>query len=737
MMSRTEGTNTDLSSPVLLPDKSKPFDMRGFLLRRKLPIIVLGGFILTLLFPFALLKGSYSFEASGKMLIARETPQIIMRSEENISNYFRDYATSQIERIKSPATLETAVKKLPEPLAARYRPKGGDDLAVAAELSKNLTVENIPNTDFISLKFTGNSADGLAEVVNSIMDAHLQRLQAEEENQEGRRVAFLSEERNALNREIEEEMTTIEDLVRKTRSLSFQDQNNIFLNRYLNLQNIYAPAYSAMVAARNEYDESLKEAETLKALSTKVLVDEMVAADQTIWSTSSWTYQKLQDLRATIDGISKDNPDRRYVEQRMTAMQEYEQKMRQDVTDRAEKIVNGKRDYNLSQKIITAKSSYLIKEKTAKEIKADMDQALAEAEKNALNMLKGQELIKTIGNNRAKLFELEGRIHNLVLEAKKPLRMSVDSYAVKPKSPSGSNLKKLYMMVFLLSFSIPALAFFIYDFLDNRIRSPKDIAHYIGRPPTWPISAYRAPEGRETTGFSRITLDEPNHTISKAIRSLAVRLDKERTGHGAKIAVICGVDFQNGTTEIALNVSHAMKHFCERVLLIDGNVMRPGLRRTLNLEEAGSCDAQVLTDGDEVRKAIVPEPERGIDVLCLGECRWDQHLHRRLPPLFDAMSEQYDFVLIDAAPITQSDLTELFVVLSQLSILVVQGDRSLFRNFVQSVKIIMRLEVPALAVVLNWGGPRPMTWFDNAVERVPWPFVSRLCRRLNEMKQGG
>lgn len=735
-MSAANTTNAGLSAPVLLPDKNKPFDMLGFLVRRHLPILVLGAFILTLLFPFALLKGSYFFEATGRMLIARETPQIIMRSEENISNYFRDYAISQIERIRSPSSLERAVKNLPEPLVARLRPQNGDDLAAAAELSRNLVVENIPNTDLISVKYSGNSPNGLAEIVNTIMDSYLQRLQTEDENQETRRIAFLTEERNALNREIEEEMAALEELVSKTRSLSFQDQNNIFLSRYLNLQNSYGPAYSAMVASRNEYEETIKEIDSLKALSTKVLIEEMVAADQTIWSTSSWTYQKLQDLRATIDGISKDNPDRRYVEKRMEAMQEYEQKMRQDVTDRAEKIVNGKRDYNLSQKLISAKSNYLIKEKTAQDIQEKMDEALAQARENALNMLKGQELTKTIENNRAKLFELEGRIHNLVLEARKPLRMSVESYAVKPKSPSGSNLKKLYMFVVLFSFCIPAVAFFIYDLLDDRIRSPKDIAHYIGRPPTWPISAYSSPD-KGTAGFARVTLDEPNHTVSKAIRSLAVRLDKERNRHGAKIAVVSGIDPQNGTTEIALNLSHAMKHFCERVLLIDGNVLRPGLRRILALEDTGFCDAPVLLHKDAIMKAAVREPERGIDLLFLCEQQWNQEIHRHLPLFFHMMSEEYDFILIDAAPISQSDLTELFVVLSNVSVLVVQGDRSLFRNFVQSVKIMMRLEAPALAVVLNWGGPRPMTWFDGMVERIPWPFVSKAYRRLIEMKQGG
>jgi len=748
-----------------IPYKGKKFDVTAFLQRRKMIILILGGFLFAMLVPFAIVKGSFVFEVTGRLLIAREIPTLTRQTDENIVSYFSDYSRTQVERLGSIGIIEAAIQSLPEDIRWRFKPKDLDYPAAAALLKRNLVTDAVPNTHLLALKLTGSSPEGLAEMLNAIMDTYLRKLQSEEENKDTRRIKFLSEERDKIQEEIRNTEEEVNKLALSTKSISFQDQSNIHLGRYLSLQTGYLDAYKAKLSAEKEYQATEAMAKELKKIPNKVLSDEMVANDQSIWHVANWTYQKLQELRTMMDGIARDNPDRRYVEQRMEAMQDYERKTREEVRERDERLVNEKRDYEVAKKLIEARHAYLAREGNAEELKSKMEEAQANLEKMSLEMLRGQELLKDLENKRTKLFDLQDRIRNLELESKTPLRVSIEAYAVKPESASGSNLKKLYLLTIILSFGLAAVAFVIYDFLDNRIRSPKDILNYLGHPPTWPISCYPSQERGGITSFARVMLDDPDHIVAKAVRSLAVRLNKERLKHGAKIALMTAVDVQSGTTGITINTAQAMKHFCRKVLIVDANTIHPGvaemagqkgdlqsdsvakafrdffpLAATEKQSEAGLREevrARQLLETVDLDIALLADQERGIDFLLLGDVEWTSEFRRQVPVLLSEMSRHYDFILVDSAPILLTDATELLVTLAQVVVLIAQGDRTKLMDFAHTTELVLRLEVPAMAAVLNWGGIRPLTWFDGVMTKVPFPAVRQALQKLNDIGNTG
>ena len=84
------------------------------------------------------------------------------------------------------------------------------------------------------------------------------------------------------------------------------------------------------------------------------MVDEMVMKDASLNLTSSWTYQQQQQMRSSTDGLTKSNPDRIYIEERMKAMQQYEKKQKNELNKSAHKILYGKRDFDLNKELIIA-----------------------------------------------------------------------------------------------------------------------------------------------------------------------------------------------------------------------------------------------------------------------------------------------------------------------------------------------------------------------------------------------
>lgn len=680
--------------------------------------MIVGGALFAFMLPFAILKGNYSFETSGKFLVAREAPRMIGSNEDytNLVNYFHDYAKTQCLRIQSQENLELALKSLPEPLLRHFKPEHLNFLTAVAILQNNLEVQEMGSTHLIQVKLKGGHATGLAEMVNAIMNSYVQRLREESENKDSRRISFLIQERDVLKKDIDEKSQTLEELVQKTMSSDFQTNNNVNLQKYLIIQDSYLKSYNAKITAENLYNQTQDEVNDLKKLNNKVLADEMVAGDQSIWRTTSWTYEKLQELRASIDGITKQNSDRQYIEQRMKAMENYEHKQREAIRKQSDKIVNEKRDYDLAKRMLTVKSDYLSKAKTAEELKGEMDKVKMQLESSLQDMVVGQQLVYVLENKRKKYFDLENRIRDLKLEAKTPSIVSIESYAVTPASPSSSNRQKLIMMSLLMSFGIPTALLFLIDFLDNRIHSPLDIANYLGVPPLWPISAYQAEFGPGFP-FERLTLDDSAHDLAKAFGSLAVRLNKERLLHGAQIALFNGVNQQSGVTAIVLNAAQIMSLTCHKIVLVDANNMHPGL---LPSAGAGFDDIHPINFNGEkvdITPGIFHDAVRQIDILSLAHMDrnlWSGHL----PAILQDLKKNYDFILIDSAPVLKTDLTEMLLVLADIDVLIVQGDRTYYHDFTRSVEIILRLEVPALATVLNWGGPKPPDWTELVVGKL-------------------
>jgi Mrp family chromosome partitioning ATPase/capsular polysaccharide biosynthesis protein len=716
-------------APAVTRDSPKRFDMAAFAARRFKAILVIGGLLFVLLLPAAFFKSSAYYETSGKILLAREMPQITGRSDEfNIANYFHDYARTQVERIRSAITLEAALESLPEESRKAFMPKGVSAPVAVSRLQRKLSVAQVPNTHVIQIQIMGDEARGLAEMVNAVMDTYLRRLRHEEENKDSRRLEFLTQERDALARDISEWTQRVSGIVQETKTSPDQDQNDIFLHRVMQLQDAYLRAHNEYVLAEKEFRQAQADAEHLRKVPIKVLADDMVAGDQSLWRTSSWTYEKLQELRASIDGIAKGNPDRQYIEKRMEAMQEYEQKQRREVRENAERIVNEKREYEISRRLISAESAFRVKEQAERELRTRLDQGLSELESNSMRVIQGKELLRNIENSKKKFFELESRIRDLQLDAKAPLRISIESYAITPESPAGSNFRKLVMMLLMISLGAVGAAFFIYDFTDPRVRGPKDIQNLMGRPPTWPISAYPTRPG-QLGEFASVSLDDPQSREAKAVRSLAVRLNKERTENGSKVAMFTGVHDGCGATSLMLNAAHSMLNFCGKVLVIDGNALRPELISLAGLEPMEGGLDRVLGCNLDLEHCLTRDQRRGLDVLALGRGPWQQEHLRRLPELFGRIKERYDFIFIDAAPVLASDLTEALAVLADVCVLVVQGDRTPYPDLARSVEILLRLEIPGLAIVLNWGGPKPVTRMGALAARLPWPFIANLLAR--------
>jgi len=704
--------------------KNKPIDIVRFLRRNIVTIIVIGNFGFTLLAPFALLAIKPFYKASARLKIEPVVQSILGDSEEtSILRQYTDFIWTQTNQMRDVDLLEKAVKRLTPQEKNALFPNGLADRNCAIMLSQRLYIEPVSRTYLIDMAIQGDTPEGLAAILNNVMEVYKKEVDEQKRAQNDNRLEYLRSERDTLNHQIIEKQTKLRQLAKLTNTSSFSEQFNFYFKKAEQLQKAYVELYLQLVDSEHLYGQRLKEKIEISKLSMEPQVEEMVANDWGLDSTQSWTYQKMQEMRSSLDGLTEANLERKYTEERMKSMRQYELDMTEEVRKLARKVMYGKREYELEKKLIEAKSKYDSIKTSMEDISSKLAAAKTEAGDNSERLIVGEQIQAELWHMRQLLFGYEKRINELVVQANVASRVSISAKARKPTSQSGSNAKKLIMVCLVLPFGLITFVLLVFEFLDNRITSPKNIVSALGYPSTWPIS--RAPEG---IAFSRVTLDAHESVTSKALRSLALRLHRDAARNDTKLFLFNGVDSQSGTTEIILNTAHHLGQMLPSVLVIEATSSHPTLRKLLDVPPDQPGFSEVLTGKVNLEEAIYTDFERNVNFIFSSEPAYALEASLVFQSVLKEVRNNFDMILIDSTQIMKSDFTEYLGMHSDVVIMVIQGDRTLYRSVREIAQLFMRLEVPAMASVLNWGGAKYTTRFEKFLEK---PYLKFIFDRLN------
>jgi len=717
------------ASGAFLPGtkKNKPIDIVRFLTRNIVIIIVLGNFGFTLLAPFAFMGIKPFYKASAALKIEPVVQSITGEDEEtSILRQYQDFIWTQSNRMRDATILEKAIKNLtPEQKDALF-PKGLAAEKCAILLARKLYIEPVSRTYLIDMAIQGDSPEGLSPVLNEIMDTYKETVDTEKRAQNDKRLEYLGSERNTLNQQIVAKQKKLRELAKITNTSSFSEQFNFYYKKAEQLQKAYVELYLQLVSAEYLYVQRSKEKIEISKLGMEPQVEEMVSNDWGLDSTQSWTYQKLQEMRSTLDGLTQENPGRKYTEDRMKSMRRYELDMTEEVRELGRKVIYGKREYELDKRLIEAKSQYDSIKTSMEDISLKLESAKKEAGLNSERLIIGEQMQAEVRQMRQLLFSYENRINELMVQTNVASRISIYTKARKPESQAGSNAKKLFMVCLVLPFGIITFILFVIEFMDNRITSPRNIVSALGYPSTWPIS--RAPEG---VPFSRVTLDAKESVTSKALRSLALRIHRDSARNDTKLFLFNGVDSKSGVTEIILNTAHHLGQMLPSVLVIEATSAHPTLRKLLDMPPEHPGFADVLTGKATFEDVIHTDFERNVNFIFSSPPPYNLESSLVFESILAEAEKNFDIVLIDSTQIMRSDFTEYLAMHSDVVVMVIQGDRTLYRSVREVAQFFIRLEVPALASVLNWGGVKYTTRLEKFLEK---PYLKFILERLIDKK---
>jgi capsular exopolysaccharide synthesis family protein len=303
----------------------------------------------------------------------------------------------------------------------------------------------------------------------------------------------------------------------------------------------------------------------------------------------------------------------------------------------------------------------------------------------------------------------EREVYNSLLQQEKELRVIRNSRANNiqimdtaetPKGPYVPNRRKDILMSIVLGLALAVGLAFGIEYLDDTIKTPDDVTRRLRLPLLGLVPAVR---GERAPILAR----QVPHDFGEAFRSLRTSLVFTSRGDGPRLIGVTSTQPLEGKTTTACNLAMVLAYGGARVLLIDADMRRPGLHRTMGIENQAGL-SHVLTGQARVRDVVRRTHDPNLLVMTAG----------RTPPnpsellastrmrqlLQNLASGPFDWVIVDTPPVLA--VTDAVILSAHLSGLA----------FVVGAEMTRRAHVDRAIETLQTGQPRIIGVVLNRVD---------------------
>lgn len=622
-------------------------------------------------------KASYYTEA-----VVRVSPRFLKNLTEDqelefqSNSQYREFVQQQVNTINRYDIVFDALKKLGE-RRSLYQTPAESDRRAAERLARELAIRPVPDSYLIAIGLEGSNADGLAEVINFVVETYLERAKSEEFFASDKRIENVQEERKKLLQELEEKSARRTALSQEIGVTTFSES---LLNPY---DQLLIRTKEALEAARRRRIETtaqlaslLNEPQAGGKTAADAMAQELAIKDNGLNSLKSSLYLRRSQLLSKLSGLATEHPGRRSIERELAEIDT-------EIARAAETLTKSFRTMLLEQR----RAEVYQMQRIEKELSAEVDTESARARWFASRYQEALALGIETERLRKRIAAIDDRVDFLTLEANAPGFVRMVSAARTPEVPSKGGKKKLLALVLLAGLALGFIAPMAVDFIDPRIHAPDELQKILGFPPLgWILDR----NNEQTRLFAQDQL----------IR-LATSLDREHRAQGTKLLVFTSDKAGEGTTSLVLDLTLALTKLGIRALAVEANGFKPDARYRGESHSQGLVG--LLDNAARIQDVVTPGnallPER----ISVGQAKGRQPLSTigELRRVFTELAQTYEMILLDAPPLLLSADTELLIGLADATILVIEAESAHKGEIKRAARVLERLSPPVVAAILN------------------------------------
>lgn len=588
-------------------------------------------------------------------------------------------------------------------------------------LLKSLEVKMIRNTRLIEVSFTTPDAQLSAALANSWVENFIQMSASAETLTDRTTNIFINEQINKLQNEIAEKEAKLRTLSQNNEIVIMDEKLNIAMK---NLSQLNTSLFDAQTEHFNKESYYNK----IKNSPPNALPE-------------VFNNPIIQNLENEYNKLEKDYNEKAKIFKpqwpEMQRLQDQLAKAKDKLTQEKNKIYQNIFD--------SAKAEYLSALQKEEKIKYEFNQQKNEAMKLNESAITYNSLRAEIENQKKLMDSLLKKREETSISAEMQLQtqnnIRIIDQAEVAKNPVKPNIKLNLLLALLIGlFGGFALAFFI-DYLDDKIKSIDDIEHYIKLPLLGLIPLHSSSRHHhknltnksdelkkdkkksffnnilEQTGIKTpletisqsdgisylITHNNPKGTIAEAFRVIRTAILLSPSSAKAKCLLVTSAQPKEGKTFISTNLAICLSQINKKVALLDCDLRNPVLHKIFKVNNSIGITS-FLTQQNKINEIYIKTPINNLSIITAGSRAHKPAELLSLPTfndLIEKLKQEFDFIIIDTAPIIPIADTAIIAPYSDAILLVLLNEGTARKSAQHAIQRLQAINCPILGCVLN------------------------------------
>ena len=267
-------------------------------------------------------------------------------------------------------------------------------------------------------------------------------------------------------------------------------------------------------------------------------------------------------------------------------------------------------------------------------------------------------LEREVNTNKSIYDELLQRLKETeITSALTTTNINVVDYALTPKSPFKPDFQSNFLKALFIGLLLGCFLAFVLEYFDNAIRDDDEIKRkfpipYLGSVPLLSVS-----DQDSEVNMEKIVQVNPRSIISEAFRVIRTSIMYSNPDDPPKSILVTSSQPLEGKTTSASNLALSLSQNDKKVVLVDADLRKPRLNKLFingNSKSNGFGLSNYLIGEAELADIIHNVEDVGLSVITSGtippnpaELLGSNKMHE----LIEKLIEEYDYVIMDGAPV--------------------------------------------------------------------------------------
>jgi capsular exopolysaccharide synthesis family protein len=273
------------------------------------------------------------------------------------------------------------------------------------------------------------------------------------------------------------------------------------------------------------------------------------------------------------------------------------------------------------------------------------------------------------------------------------------SYAARPSDPSYPKTMMFMGLAFVGSMFAGIGIAGLLERFDVGFRSMQEVEQQAEVPALGLIPAL----GRSVRDPAEFILNTPHSAYSESMRSLFTSLHLSDVDNPPKIVLLTSSVPEEGKTLTAISLARLVAMTGKKVILIDGDLRRSAVHRTLGLKPTPGL-VEVLSGQSTIDQALQVSSTSGLYVLVAGNQPAnpvDLLSSQNFKNLLDGLRSEADFVVIDSPPLAAVSDARMLAALADKTVFIVRWASTRRETVLMSVRQLRAAGADLAGVILS------------------------------------